>query len=150
MIGCCLCAVWSHDECVGIKSADDSGGLWSRGECHATGARLKSLVETVTQLGTAVTDIGRQLTASEKARQDEREAVAAESASLHKENETLRFNVAAVNEKLTTLMWKTFRPPGQPGSLLIECHRPPLFPIFSRSHNVSESHSSTGVEVQRK
>ena len=119
MIRCCLCAVWFHEECVGIKSADDSGGLWPCGECRTTGTRLKSLVETVTQLVAAIADIGRQLTASEKARQDERAAAAAESASLLKENETLRCNVAAVNEKLTTLMWKTFRPPSQPSSLLI-------------------------------
>ena len=77
MIRCCLCAVWFHEECVGIKSADDSGGLWPCGECRTTGTRLKSLVETVTQLVAAVADIGRQLTASEKARQDERAAAAA-------------------------------------------------------------------------
>ena len=129
MIRCCLCAVSFHEECVGIKSANDSGGLWRPvaacggmwlcGECRTTGTRLKSLVDTVTQLVAAVADIGRQLTASEKARQDESAAAAAESASLHKANETLRCNVAAVNEKLKTLMWKTFRPPGQPSSLLI-------------------------------
>ena len=118
MIRCRLCASWFHEECVAIK-CDADRGVWPCLECRHTSTRLKSLIDTVAQLVNAVTEIGVKLTSSEKAREEERAAAAAESAMLRQQNELLRCNVATLGEQMTTLTCKTFRPSGQPSSLLI-------------------------------
>ena len=98
---------------------DADRGVWPCPECRHTSARLKSLIDTVAQLVNVVTEIGVKLTSSEKAREEERAAAAVESAALRQQNELLRCNVATLGEQMTTLTWKTFRPSGQPSSLLI-------------------------------
>ncbi len=49
MIRCCLCAVWCHEDCVGIKTVDDRG-VWPCPECRQISSREKLLTGAVEEL----------------------------------------------------------------------------------------------------
>ena len=98
---------------------DADRGIWPCPECRCISAGVKSLLDTVAKLVTTVADIGNKLALSDKKRQEERDAAAAENAALREQNEKLRSSVVTMNEQVTALTWKTFRPSGQSSALLI-------------------------------
>ena len=49
MIRCCLCAIWFHLECVGLKKSDEVG-VWPCPSCRMMPSQVRDLKENVSQL----------------------------------------------------------------------------------------------------
>ncbi len=70
MIRCCMCAVWFHEECVGINSEAEHG-VWPCPECRQLTTRVTSLIQQATNLNNLTEQLKEHVDDLQKRREDD-------------------------------------------------------------------------------
>ncbi len=108
MIRCCMCAVWFHEECVGITS-DAERGVWPCPECRQLTTRVTSLIKTVTNLVNLTEQLKKDVDDLQKKREDDTKMLQEIKASMQ----------GVSSGKATSTAWKSQEPRDDPGTIVI-------------------------------
>ena len=117
MIRCCLCAVWYHEDCLGLQEHDR--GVWPCPSCRKLNSRVEDLSQNMGTLIKMITDIKAILTTTNAKDEEEKARLLSENATLVKENMDMRKTNSELNIKVNSLTWKNFRNCGQRSHVLI-------------------------------
>ena len=117
MMRCCLCAIWYHEDCLGLKEEDR--GVWPCPSCRRLNNRVEEMAKNITALMEMVSQMNQLLHTSNHKHKDEIQKMMEDKTKLEKENTDLRKNVADLNIQVNTLKWKSFRRSDKPNNALV-------------------------------